>query len=55
MAARITMFALVMLSLVTYAATPSKSAQSTKTQVMCCDGDPICSPVHGCPKNGSTK
>ncbi len=54
MAAKVTMFALVMFSLVTYAVSPNHKID-TKTHVACCVGDPMCSPTHGCPPEGSTK
>ena len=54
MAAKVTMFALVMLSLVTYAASPNQKIDNQK-HVACCEGDPMCSPTHGCPPDGQTK
>ena len=55
MTARITMFALVMLSLVTYAVSPNHKTTVAQNHVACCNGDPMCNPVHGCTPNGDIR
>lgn len=51
MKTRIAMFALVLLSLVTYAVSPNHKTIS-QNNAACCEGDPLCNPWHGCTPDG---